>query len=169
MASIPGYTIRCFGDGDALPAEAEEMFSEELAYSREPLPEDRPDRGKWQFACICAVTDSGHVLGGVHLDMGPMNFGPLANENLVFLEEVFVRPEYRNNGIATALMQGASAIAKGAGAHTRQRGLGQSCRDSFVQKMRIRPYRHQRFWSGRRVLHRQAAIGESGPQTCHAL
>jgi GNAT superfamily N-acetyltransferase len=115
MGNAPEYTIQCFGNADALPAEAEEMFRDELAYSREPLPEDRADRGKWQFACICAVTGSGHVLGGVHLDMGPMNFGPLANENLAFLEEVFVRPEYRNNGIATALMQEASAIAKGAG------------------------------------------------------
>jgi len=115
MGNVPEYTVQSFGNGDSPPAEAEELFSKELAYSREPLPEGRADRDRWQFACICAVSSSGGVLGGVHLDIGPINFGPLAHEKLAFLENVFVRPEYRQNGIATTLMQEASAIAKAAG------------------------------------------------------
>ena len=115
MGDVPAYTVQSFSDGDALPAEAEELFREELAYSRKALPEDRADRGQWRFACICAVTGSGGVLGGVHLDIGPINFGPLAAEKLAFLEQVFVRPEYRRHGIAAALMQEAFAIARGAG------------------------------------------------------
>ena len=115
MSNIPEYTIQSFGDNDSLPAEADELFSQELADSREALPKDRADRAQWRFACICAFTSSGGLLGGVHLDIGPINFGPLAHEKLAFLERVFVRPEYRQNGIATALMQEASAFAKTAG------------------------------------------------------
>lgn len=111
----PEYEIRCYGDGDRLPDEAEEMFAEELAESRQPLPGERPDRGEWSFACVCAVTPDRHVLGGVHLDIGPINYGPLADERLAFVEKILVRPEHRRQGVGTALLQRAAAAARDAG------------------------------------------------------
>lgn len=115
MTELPQYKIEFYSNDDQLPAEAEEFLATQLADSREPLPEDRPDRDQWRFACICAVTDHGHVLGGVHLDMGPVNFGPLANDKLAYLEHLLVRPQYRRQGIATKLLRRAVAVTKAAG------------------------------------------------------
>ena len=112
---IPGYDVRCYGNGDSLPDEAEELFARELEYSREPLPQDRADSGCWRFACVCAVTGEGRVLGGVHLDVGPINFGPLAQEKLAFVEAVFVHPQYRRGGVATRIMTEAISVARNAG------------------------------------------------------
>jgi len=113
--AIPNCDIRSYGSGDRLPDEAEALFAKELEYSRNPLLEDRPDRDRWRFACVCAVTPKGHVLGGVHLDIGPINFGPLADEKLAFVEGVFVRPEYRRHGVGTRTMQEAISVAREAG------------------------------------------------------
>lgn len=112
---LPDFTVRCYGNDDSLPEEAGDLLREELAYSRTPLPADRTDRDQWRFACVCAVTAEGHVLGGVHLDIGPVNFGPLAKEKLAFVEGVFVRPEYRRHGVGTRTMQKAILVARDAG------------------------------------------------------
>ncbi len=46
---------------------------------------DRWDRHLWSFALIYAVTPSGHVLGGAHLDLGPIGgAGPLAKEGVTY-------------------------------------------------------------------------------------
>jgi len=113
--SLPSYTLKCWGDGDILPDEAEELFADELAYSREPLPEDRDDYGKWRFACICAVADDGRILGGVHLDMGPINFGPLADDLYAVVEALRVRTEYKGKGLKTVLLGEAVKVARDAG------------------------------------------------------
>ena len=47
--------------------------------------------------------------------MGPVNSGPLANEKLAYIESVFVRPEYRQRGIAMQLLDRAAIVAKQAG------------------------------------------------------
>jgi GNAT superfamily N-acetyltransferase len=112
---IPDYEIRCYHNDDHLPDEAEELFKEELAYSREPLPDGRDEDEDWSFACVCAVTAGGHVLGGIHLDIGPINGGPLAREKLAIVEGVFVRPEYRTSGVGTAAMRTAIDVAREAG------------------------------------------------------
>lgn len=72
MTELPPYEIKVFAHNDLLPVEAEEMFARQLADSRKALPPDRADRHQWQFALTCAVTPDGHVLGGVHLDIGPI-------------------------------------------------------------------------------------------------
>jgi len=90
MTPLPGYTIKVYSNKDQPPPEAEQLFKAQLAYSRKPLPEDRDDRDKWRFALTCAVTESGHVLGGVHLDIGPIGSGPLAEEKVAYLERTFV-------------------------------------------------------------------------------
>jgi len=113
MTQLPEYHIEVYGNEDELPPEAEELFARQLADSREPLPADRPDRDKWRFALTCAVTASGHVLGGVHLDIGPINgAGPLADKKLAYLERTLVRPEYRRQGLATILLRRAIQIAE---------------------------------------------------------
>ncbi len=110
------HEIRVFRDGDRLPREAEEMFAVQLADSRRPLPEGRPDRGAWSFALTCAVDREEHVLGGVHLDLGPINgAGPLAKEKLAYLESVLVRTDHRRRGLATALLRRAIEVAAEAG------------------------------------------------------
>ena len=109
------YEVKCYGGGDRLPQEAEALFAKELEYSRRPLPEDRADGGQWRFACVCAVTPEGRILGGVHLDIGPINFGPLAKERLAFIEAMIVRPEHRRRGVGTRVMQEAISVARQAG------------------------------------------------------
>ena len=112
METLPDYHLACYGPDDPLPGEAEELFKEELADSRR----DKPHAERWRFVNICAITDSGHVLAGAHMDVGPKEFGPLAEENLAYLEHLFVRPQYRNHGIATVLLRRAvdEAAARGA-------------------------------------------------------
>ena len=115
MAKIPAYEIRVYGNEDRLPAEAEELLAKELAGSREPLPAERADRDQWRFRCVCALTKSGRVLGGAHMDMGPINFGPLGKEKLAYLEHVFVQEEYRRQGVGTEVFQKLIQVAKAAG------------------------------------------------------
>ena len=115
MAELPDHTIEIYRDEARLPAEAEELFETEFADSRKPLPADRPDRRMWSFTCICAVTGAGHVLGGAHLDLGPINFGPLAKEKFAYLEYLFVRPQYRRRGLGTTLFCRAVEMTKAAG------------------------------------------------------
>lgn len=98
-----------------MPDEAEELFRAELKCSRKPLQKDRDDRKQWRFACVCAVTRAGHVLGGVYLDIGPINFGPLAKEKLAFVERIFVRPDYRRHGIGARLLHRGITVAREAG------------------------------------------------------
>ena len=112
MESLPPHTIRVYGNDDELPAEAEALFRDELADSRKPLPEDRADRDEWRFRLICAVTESGHVPGGVHLDVGPRSFGPLADDRIAFVEHGFVRPDYRRHGLGTRILQRAIEVAR---------------------------------------------------------
>lgn len=103
--SVPAYQIRVYGNEDALPEQAEAMFARQLADSRKPMPVDRWDKNLWRYVLVCAVTQGGEVLGGVHLDVGPINGeGPLAHHRLAYLERTLVRPEYRRQGIATALL-----------------------------------------------------------------
>lgn len=117
MESLPVYELKTFGNADELPEEAEELFSQELAESRKPLPADRSDRFDWLFLLTCAVTDDGHVLGGAHLDIGPVNGdGPLATARLAHLEFIFVRPEHRRRGLGMALLLEAMRRARTAGA-----------------------------------------------------
>jgi GNAT superfamily N-acetyltransferase len=116
MGALPRHEIKVFGNGDVLPAEAEEMFAVQLADSRRPLPPERPDRDQWRFALIAAVTPAGHVLGGVHVDIGPINgAGPIADQYLAYLERTLVRPEYRRQGLATSLLRRAIRVAAEAG------------------------------------------------------
>ena len=113
---LPDYEIEVFGEGDALPEQAEEMFAEQLADSRRPLPEDRWDRELWRFALVCAVGERGEVLGGVHIDIGPIGgAGPLARRKLAYMERTLVRPEFRRQGIATRLLHRAIEVARDAG------------------------------------------------------
>jgi len=115
MKTLPDYEIQSYGNDDRLPVEAETLFARELEDSRKPLPAERVDCGDWQFTCVCAVTPESHVLGGIHLDIGPINFGPLANEKLAFIEGVFVHPEYRRCGVGTTIMTKAIDVARNAG------------------------------------------------------
>ena len=94
------HAISVYTNGDTLPAEAAEMFKSELAESCRV----RPDADRWRFVTVCAVDSSGHVLGGAHMDIGPMEFGPLAQERLAYLEQLLVLPGYRGQGLGTSLL-----------------------------------------------------------------
>ncbi len=109
--TLPDYAIHVCSNDDGPPAEAEQLFKEELADSRR----DKPNADKWRFVNICALSGSDKVLGGLHMDVGPIEFGPLADERLAYLEHLFVRPEYRNHGIATVLLNRATdeALSRG--------------------------------------------------------
>jgi GNAT superfamily N-acetyltransferase len=115
MTNLLNHRIQIFDKDGPLPAEAEELFREQLADSRRPLPEHRSDHDKREFRTICAVAESGHVLGGVHLDLGPRNFGPLAADRIAFVEHGIVRQEYRRQGLGTTLLQKAIEVARVAG------------------------------------------------------
>jgi GNAT superfamily N-acetyltransferase len=116
MEPVPEYEIRVYGNQDELSAEAEELFARQLADSRQLLPAERPDRDQWRFALTCAVAAGGHVLGGVYLDIGPINgAGPIGQERLAYLERTLVRPEYRRQGLATELLRRSIKVASEAG------------------------------------------------------
>lgn len=97
---VSGYTIRVYSNGEMLPVEAEELFKNELADSRRP----RINANQWRYLNLCAVDRSGRVLGGAHLDVGPMDFGPLATDRVAYLENLFIFPEHRRQRMGTALL-----------------------------------------------------------------
>jgi len=116
MGSLPQHEIVTYRNADLLPPEVEDLFTTQLADSRRRLPKDRRDRDRWSFALTCAVTSGGHVLGGVHLDIGPIGGeGPLARRKLAYLERTFVRPEYRRRGLAGRLLREAIQVGREAG------------------------------------------------------
>ena len=97
-ARVPEYDLIVYTNGDKLPAGAEELFAHQLM-------EARGVDEQWRFVLTCAVTGERHVLGGVHLDMGPVGgAGPIAGKKLAYLERTFVRPEHRRQGVATAVL-----------------------------------------------------------------
>ena len=111
MSVLPACEIKTYSNADDLPADAEEMFARQLADSREELPEDRSDRGLWHFLLVCAVTPDGKVLGGVHLDVGPINgAGPMARMKLAYLERTFVLPEHRRWGLGSLMLEKAIEV-----------------------------------------------------------
>ena len=116
MTLLPHYELKVYTDGDPPPADAEEMFSRQLADSRKGVPADQKGRIEWQFVLVCAVAPDGRVLGGVHLDIGPIGgAGPIAERKLAYLERTLVRPEYRRKGLATSLLRRAIQVASEAG------------------------------------------------------
>ncbi len=116
MTALPEYTMKTYRDGDELPAEAEELFARQLAEARS-LPAEDPAGGvPYRFILVCAVADGRRILGGVHLDTGPVSGnGPLADVKLAYLERTLVRPEHRRQGVATALLRKAIDVARQAG------------------------------------------------------
>jgi len=116
MTVLSQYELKVYTEDDLLPAEADEIFARQLVDSRKLLPPHHPDRDQWHFVLICAVTPAGHVLGGVHLDIGPIGgAGPIAKKSLAYLERTLVRPEYRRQGLATILLRRAVQEASAAG------------------------------------------------------
>jgi GNAT superfamily N-acetyltransferase len=109
MRRLPQHEIQVYHNPDLLPADAEILFATQLAGSSRAA---KAGQHPWRFALVCAVTPAGRVLGGVHLDIGPIGgAGPLAKERLAYLERTFVRPEYRQRGLATRLLQAALRVA----------------------------------------------------------
>ena len=116
MTELPDYEVSVYRNGDEVPAEAEELFRRQLRDSRGLPTDDCTEGEQWCFRLVCAVTPAGHVLGGVHLDIGPIGgSGPLAEEKLAYLERTLVRPDYRRRGLATRLLPEACNVAGGMG------------------------------------------------------
>ena len=108
-AGPPEYDLIAYTNGDELPAEAEELFAHQLT-------ESRSTDDQWRFVLTCAVTRTGSVLGGVHLDIGPVGgAGPIADKKLAYLERTLVRPEHRRRQVATAVLRRAIQAAAEAG------------------------------------------------------
>lgn len=63
---------------------------------------DSADRGNYH--CFVATGPGDAFMGLCVIDVGPMRFGPLAQETVGFLEDVLVLPPYRRRGIGTALL-----------------------------------------------------------------
>jgi GNAT superfamily N-acetyltransferase len=116
MGSLPQHETVVYRDGDKLPPEVEELFATPLPDTGRRFLADGRDRDQWGFALVCAMASGGHVLGGVHLDIGPIGgAGPLARRKLACLERMFVRPEYRRHGVASRLLREAIAVGREAG------------------------------------------------------
>lgn len=112
MDELPDLDVCVYGNGDDLPAEAQELFRRQLLDSGGLASGGPAAITCWCFRLVCAVTPDEHVLGGVHLDIGPIGgSGPLATEKLAYLERTLVRPEYRRRGLATRLLLEACNVA----------------------------------------------------------
>jgi GNAT superfamily N-acetyltransferase len=99
-----------------LPDQAERLFARHLADSRRAAEGSGRDETPWRYALVCAVTPDESVFGGVYLDIGPIGgAGPLALENLAYIERTVVRRQHRRKGLATRLMYAAIGAARDAG------------------------------------------------------
>jgi len=81
-----------------------ELFPRQVAWSADPA-----DTGDYQF--LAAVDEAGCFLGGCVIGIGPMGFGPLADETIGFLENIEVIEEYRRKGVGKALLRAALDFA----------------------------------------------------------
>lgn len=104
------YTIRHVYPGDPLWSHVAEHSPQTFRYMAEPN-----DGGDYHCFLATGEEDNG-FLGLSIVDIGPMRFGPLADETTGFLENILVLPAYRRQGIGTALLQAALDAAWEAGA-----------------------------------------------------
>ena len=59
------------------------------------------------YHCFLAIREDNAFLGLSIVDIGPMHFGPLAEDTVGFLENILVLPAYRRQGVGTALLRAA--------------------------------------------------------------
>ena len=78
--------------------------------------EDPNDTGDYHF--LAATDETGRFLGGCVIDIGPMGFGPLAEETIGFLEDIEVIEEHRRRGVGRALLRSALDLAWERGARS---------------------------------------------------
>jgi len=87
------------------------LFARAVAWSEGPK-----DTGDYHF--LVATDETGLLLGGCVIDIGPMGFGPLAEETVGFLENIEVLDEHRRKGVGKALLRAALDLAWERGARS---------------------------------------------------
>jgi GNAT superfamily N-acetyltransferase len=103
------YTIIQVSVGDPFWSHVAEHSPQTVQYMADPN-----DGGNYH--CFLAMGADNAFLGLSIVDVGPMHFGPLADETTGFLENILVLPAYRRQGIGTDLLQAALDNAWEAGA-----------------------------------------------------
>lgn len=96
------YKIAQSKVGDALWRYVAEYSPETIRWIEDPA-----DDGNYH--CFLAVGPGNTFMGLCVIDIGPMRFGPLAQETVGFLENILVLPSHRRQGIGTAIL---SAVLK---------------------------------------------------------
>lgn len=91
------FRIEKVTQGDALWPLVCEHFPRSVKWLEDP-----EDHGDYHF--FVAVDTDGSFLGGVVIDVGPIDYGPLNGRTEGFLEDIEVEEPYRRRGIGTALM-----------------------------------------------------------------
>jgi GNAT superfamily N-acetyltransferase len=92
------FHIEKVAEGEPLWPLVCEHFPTSVKYLGDP-----EDDGDYHF--FVAVDGGGHFLGGAVIDVGPIDYGPLAGRMEGFLEDVEVAEARRRQGIGTALMR----------------------------------------------------------------
>lgn len=90
--------------GDALWGYVVEHSPQTIRYMEDP-------NDKGDYHCFVAVTADSDFVGLSVIDIGPMRFGPLADQTVGFLENILVLRPYRRRGVGRALLRAALEAA----------------------------------------------------------
>jgi len=107
--SSTDYHILRTETGDELWHHIAEHSPQHVQYIADPN-----DLGNYH--CLVAVDSDQTFQGLCIIDVGPMRFGPLADETAGFLENILVPEPFRRQGIGSALLRAALQFAWQAGA-----------------------------------------------------
>ena len=103
--------VRECGPGDDTWRGMAGLFPRAVAWTGDP-----DDTGSYHF--LAAVDEAGRLLGGSVIDIGPMGFGPLAEETVGFLEDIEVLEAHRRKGVGKALLRAVLSFAWEKGARS---------------------------------------------------
>ncbi|MBN1517987.1 GNAT family N-acetyltransferase [Candidatus Sumerlaeota bacterium] len=112
MINTPECLLRIYEGQDEMPEDLRFSFENERELSIKPLPKDRVDPEHWNSFFVCAETSAKEVIGGVCIDVGPLNYGSMQHGKMGFLEYVFVHADHRGKGIGEKLIRRAMEEAR---------------------------------------------------------
>ena len=96
------YEIRKVSEGDPGWEYIEEQFPMYIKWRK-----DSADDG--DYHAFLAFGEGDRVLGGTVVDIGSNGLGPIGDQMIGYLEDLWVEKDARRQGIATALMQKVTA------------------------------------------------------------
>lgn len=131
MDTLPGHAIRTYAGGDELPAEAVDLFGDEVSKAWDS------DSSKCQPVCLAASGD-GLWLAGILMYIETLPVDGKPERKVASIRQMIVRPECRGRGLAGRLLRRAMTLARETGCSDIRSTAGWGCPDHLMLYERLR-------------------------------